>query len=131
MAAREGIDSTVGQDGRGCTRGAVGEAVMSDPITDFFAELDRSANEDDGLDWIFDQVDQMMHDGRWADLDAILQRVPMTYSTTYLTGFLCITFVGAPHLPSRPALYAAVRAEVIKREDAAKAERLLYGLEWP
>lgn len=59
---------------------------------------------DEATDILFDRMDQMFEEGRFSEVDNILQSLdPAAFGSHLIVGWLCCTKVAWQHLPSRPA----------------------------
>lgn len=89
----------------------------------------ESQRRDEALDLIFSTIDDMHIDGKFAEVDKILQIIDVErFSITILLGFLTITSSARKHLKERAGLCRRVRAELTKR-NTENIEELLNGLE--
>lgn len=86
---------------------------------------------DDELDKIFDKVDMLCEDGKFEELDALIQDVePRSIGTDLTVGWLTITRAAADKLKNRGALVD--RARVFFTDVSPhSAHELLNGLEGP
>jgi type III restriction enzyme len=104
-----------------------------DPLEDFFPQLEersRAGKLDAALDLVFDTVDDMLLEGRFTQVNRLLECVPVAQlDPVILIGFLSITGAAREALHSRPALVAAVREALRERMTPEELERAMQGLE--
>lgn len=107
-------------------------AVQRGPVPESFisraARLDVQGYTDDALDLIYDAVDELLRNGQFAKLDALLVAVPVPeYSVDILLGILTATLPAKSQLPSRTSLMESTRESLVDRGEYT--EGLLTGLE--
>lgn len=91
--------------------------------------LDTAGKPCASLDVMFDNVDNLMSQGRWKELDRILKGLDVSCSSINIcVGWLSITFAGRAHLAPMDALIAKVRMR-IKELAPDRVEGLMKGLE--
>ena len=79
------------------------------------------------LDMIFRQVDQLLRDGKFPEVDRVLQAAPIEgTSLTVLLGLLSITLPASQYLPSRDSFFEQVWRACVNR--GRNADKLLGGL---
>jgi hypothetical protein len=91
-------------------------------------ELERP---NDALDILFDHVDDMLLDGEFEQVNALIEQLDfeaLGMGIDLVIGVLSITLAAAPLLPARAALYdrAVCRLEVLS---PGRVDRLLSGLD--
>jgi len=80
------------------------------------------------LDLIYDSVDELMRQGEFQQLDALLAGLPVAeMSVDVLLGYLTASLPARSRLPSRNALYA--KTEQTLKERGELEAGLLHGLE--
>lgn len=86
-------------------------------------------SDDDEVFAIYDRVDQLHREGRFADVDAILEALDVGGSETIvLLAYVSITRPARTELRAREAFVARVR-ERLTRVDPERVDDLLAGLE--
>jgi hypothetical protein len=91
-------------------------------------ELYRAEKREESLDVIFDSIDEMLLESKFAECDAALSETPVDeLSNAQLLTFLTATVAAREHLPSRNRFVGRVKSVLKQRE--ADAPRLLAGLE--
>src|SRR5574343_576104 len=91
-------------------------------ITDFITEIKRLQEDptpDDVVDYIFDEINELLLSGDFELVDTILSIVGLdasSYSLDALLSFLTITCTAVNLLPSRGQFFEVVKNEFIKRE---------------
>lgn len=95
-------------------------------------EAARSRDADDGIELIYSEFDRRFSRGRFADVDELLSALDPAKEPAlpilHLLAIASITNAARDRLGSRPSFVARVR-EYLKREDPARVEELLAGLE--
>ena len=105
------------------------EAPAAPPmwLTDVYSKVDM-AEPDDAIDVLFEQVDLLLEQERFATCNALLLAIdPKRLDTSLLIAALSITLPAAEHLPNRKQFSASVE-ERIRELAPERAERLLSGL---
>lgn len=83
----------------------------------------------DILDHMYDTIDDMLIDGKFEEVDDLLNRVNVEQlSITLMLGYLTITLPWRSLSKCRAALYARIDAR-LREIDPARRESLLRGLE--
>lgn len=83
---------------------------------------------DKAVELLFEQVDDQMIEGRFAECDDLLQIIDLDrLDLNLIIAVLSITLAPKDSLPSRPAFVQKASAEVQKRAPT-RANRLLQGL---
>lgn len=86
-------------------------------------------SEDDGIELIYEVIDDMMSSGSFALIDDILSAVDvMKFRTTHLLAFLSITFPAKTLLKERARYFARVRS-YFEAVEPNRVDQLLAGLE--
>ncbi|MHA1948338.1 MAG: hypothetical protein ACW987_00605 [Candidatus Thorarchaeota archaeon] len=96
-------------------------------------ELENQGDEDQGLDIIFDIIDDSHLDGKFEEVDFLLHCLSTTSQikdipTDCLLGILSITGPAKPKLPSRPAFVEEARLIFKSRPEIEDADVLLKHL---
>lgn len=84
---------------------------------------------EDGIDRIFDTIDDLFHEGAFHQVDSILENLVVEkIHTTLLVCYLAITLAAKEHLPWREIFFARVKEEMFRRE-GGRRPNLLKNLE--
>lgn len=90
--------------------------------------LDRRGHTDAALDIVFEQIDELLLDGEFAQVDRLLSDiVPAAYSADLLLGILTITLPAKHRLSQRQMFYQQVEQALVQRDEME--DGLLVGLE--
>lgn len=90
-------------------------------------DLDREGKLDKSLDVLFQHVDQMMHAGKFSEIDNMLRFMQhIDCTVNFAIGVLTITFHGKKNLLNRHDYYLRLKQDFQHFPDA---DALLYGLE--
>ena len=85
---------------------------------------------DNQIDEIFDKVDDLFLDGKFAEVDAMLPDVdPAALDECLTVAWLTITMAAKDKLRNRASLVDRVRAHFEEAEPAYRVNKLLRGLE--
>lgn len=101
----------------------------SAPSTSLLAEAARLPDPDDAIDLIYTRMDEMLRDGAFSEVDAILDVAsPSALSTDILLAAVSVTSVAAAKLSRRSGFVARVRQHLVAIEPT-RVEELLGGIE--
>jgi hypothetical protein len=93
-----------------------------------FYELAKINKNDLGMDLLFDNVDEMLCDGKFKEVDDLLETMDLSIlNTTLLIGLLSITSAAKNKLKNRASLVQRIE-EIFKVTDPERVDRLLKGL---
>ena len=113
----------------GTPRASTPPAELS-PVFTLLARVRGAAtasDPDDGLDLIYHEMDALLRDGAFPQVDAILSAIDMTLPVVYLLAFVSITSAARGHVAWKPFL-DRVR-EHLSRVEPDRVEELLRGFE--
>ncbi len=83
---------------------------------DLLEEIKHTTGDVQGTNLVYDRIDGMLLEGRFAEVNALLERVVEGhYSTKILVGFLTITKAAREHLPARAHFVERVRGHLQKQ----------------
>lgn len=90
----------------------------------------RELAVDDALDLIFETVDDAFLEGRFADVDAALDRVDLGELDSFLViGFLSATLAARDKLTRRSAFVERARSRLLDLGCTDRIDRLMLGLD--
>lgn len=96
-------------------------------LLDRLTTLDKSGDTDAALDVLYESVDNLLHDCRFAAVNKLLQDIPVNrMSIDILLGFLTVTLPARYELPSRAEFLSKVALQISSQGEVA--EELLKGL---
>ena len=112
-------------------RSGPGETKTKPPTSSFLdrcRRLDDQGYSDSALDMLYDSIDQFMRDGRFAELNTLVESVDVeSYSDDILLGLLTSTLPARTKLPSRKHVFQKIKKTLKRRNDYE--EGMLAGLE--
>lgn len=92
--------------------------------------LSEIGKEDESLDVIFDNIDEMLLQGRFDDCDSAVSSILIRkFSNAQLITVLTATLPAKPKLGSRREIVRRIRSELSERTSPAVANALLRGLD--
>jgi len=113
----------------GTPRASTPPAELS-PVFTFLARVrgaTTASDPDDGLDLIYHEIDALLREGAFPQVDAILSAVDMTLPVVYLLAFVSITSAARVYVAWKPFL-DRVRQH-LSRVEPERVEELLRGFE--
>ena len=89
-----------------------------------------NAQNDAATDIVFDNIDRMLCDGSFSQINALLKRVEVEkLNSTLMRSFMTITAAARDKLPARKPLYDKIYARMIELKGQEKADKILKNLE--
>jgi len=103
-------------------------SCVAERVRQFWTTLASFTQNDDGVDYLFDQVNDAILDGDLAFPDQVLVTADVSkLRVLYLLCLLNATHPASKHLKNREAFVKAVTDRLF-REDPTRAPKLLWGL---